>query len=81
MLAQEFDSKKMLMLAPGGSLYINRAEVENETKKDNTIIVAVNFDGGIFGADYVFSSNMRRFSKIERKQGTQYIVTSNIKDA
>ena len=41
-------------------------------------MIAVNFEGNEFPVDYIFSSNMRRFTKIHRN--AKYITTSNMKD-
>ena len=55
-------------------------EVLSEIKKKDTVVIAVNFTGGNFPTDYIFSSNMRRFHKIQGKVQAVCITTSNMKE-
>lgn len=79
-LAKEFAGKNLLILAPGKSLMKYKDEVLSEIKKKDTVVIAVNFTGGNFPTDYIFSSNMRRFHKIQGKVQAVCITTSNMKE-
>jgi 4-hydroxy 2-oxovalerate aldolase len=78
-LSSEFQGKRIVLLAPGRSLSVYREEIENACR--NSVVIAVNFTGMEFFPDYVFSSNMRRYIKIQGYTNARCIVTSNMKDA
>lgn len=79
-LSKNFQGKNIVILAPGRSLSEHSDNVMAELKKDNTISIAVNFSEGDYPIDYVFSSNMRRYNKIQGKTKAKCITTSNMKD-
>lgn len=70
--------KEVMILAPGSSIR-NSADCVKASINDNSVVIAVNFMGGEFKPDYIFSSNMRRFSKIAGKTDIPCITTSNMK--
>ncbi len=79
-LSRFLKGKKVLVLAPGKSL----AEKADDIKKmitDETVVIASNFVAEQFSPDFIFSSNMRRFVKIQGKTKAKCIITSNMKDA
>ena len=78
-LSEAFGDKDILILAPGKSLNDNKDKIADLSK--NAITVAVNFCGGSFTPDFVFSSNMRRFAKMMGKTDARTIITSNMKEA
>lgn len=78
-LSEAFGDKDILILAPGKSLNDNKDKIADLSK--NAITVAVNFCGGSFTPDFVFSSNMRRFAKMMGKTDAKTIITSNMKEA
>lgn len=81
-LSGELSGKKVLLLAPGKSLLDNEEMIRGVySDNDNMVVVSVNFTAEDFGIepDYVFSSNMRRFSKMQGKTNAKCIVTSNMK--
>ena len=45
------------------------------------MVITVNFTGDRFRPDYIFSSNMRRYSKFEGHTDAKCIITSNMKEA
>jgi 4-hydroxy 2-oxovalerate aldolase len=47
---------------------------------DQTAVIAVNFPAEEFEPEYIFSSNMRRFAKIQESTEKKCITTSNMKD-
>lgn len=79
-LTIELAGKRIIMLAPGHSLTEHKENIIAECKQDNTVSIAVNFYTNIFMSDYIFSSNMKRFHKIQGKTKAKCITTSNMKD-
>lgn len=71
--------KPIVILAPGRSLLTHRSEVQDICK--NSIAIAANFPAQEFGPQYIFSSNMRRFAKIQGRTDAKCIITSNMKEA
>ncbi|MDD6489425.1 MAG: aldolase catalytic domain-containing protein [Clostridia bacterium] len=79
-LTIELAGKRVVMLAPGRTMTDYRETVIDECKKYNTVSIAVNFLAEDFEPDYVFSSNMRRFNKIQGRTKAKCITTSNMQD-
>ena len=73
-----FTDREVLLLAPGKTLVQNKKIICDKIEQDKLVVIAVNFEGNEFPVDYIFSSNMRRFTKIHRN--AKYITTSNMKD-
>ncbi len=78
-LAVLFAGKRILLLAPGKTLNSNYDNVKKHA--DGAVVIAVNFLAKEFNPDYIFSSNMRRFVKIQGKTEAKCIITSNMKEA
>lgn len=79
-LTGELAEKRIIMLAPGKSLSECASVVEKECKGSQVVVIAVNFLGGDIKPDYIFSSNMRRFHKIQGNTDAKCITTSNMKN-
>lgn len=79
-LSQKLNGKKLVLLAPGKNLTEYIQIVHEAVDKEDTLVIAVNFTGGEFKPDYIFSSNMRRFMKIQGKTEALCITTSNMKE-
>lgn len=79
-LADEIGQKDVVILAPGKCLINHKGEVLAVCQRENTIVIAVNFTAEGFDPDYIFSSNMRRFAKIQNTTTKKCITTSNMKD-
>lgn len=77
-LERVLSNKEVMILAPGLSIR-KSADYIKASINDNSVVIAVNFLGGEFKPDYIFSSNMRRFSKIAGKTDIPCITTSNMK--
>lgn len=77
-LESALSNKEVMILAPGSSIRENEQHIKDSIN-DNSVVIAVNFLGGEFKPDYIFSSNMRRFSKIADKTDIPCITTSNMK--
>ncbi len=83
-LSDELKDKEIVMLAPGKSLTNDEVLVKeyiSKAREDGAIVVAVNCLASNFAPDYLFSSNMRRFAKMEGKTSAKCIITSNMKEA
>ena len=79
-LTAEIGSKHVVILAPGKGLSSHKEAVLSACSAENTVVIAVNFTADVFDPDYIFSSNMRRFSKIQGNTTKKCITTSNMKD-
>lgn len=80
-LSAELAGKDLLLLAPGKSLAVYMEKIKATIQQPNTIVMAVNFASNEFRIDYIFSSNMRRYHKIQGKTEAGCIITSNMKEA
>ncbi len=74
-----FENKKILLLAPGRTIKEYEREINECINRDDVIVISVNFLPDSYKADYVFSNNIRRFSKFQDKVDSNVILTSNIK--
>lgn len=79
-LRMELAGKKIVMLAPGHTLAAYADDVRTACGGDNTVSIAVNFCAEDFAPDYIFSSNMRRFNRIQGRTQAKCITTSNMQD-
>ena len=73
-----FSQKTVLIVAPGKSSSDNIPLINQIRSTQNAIVVSVNFYDERFHTDYVFCSNMRKFSKLQQNNAFKMIVTSNI---
>lgn len=80
-LSNEFIGKNIVILAPGKSVNDCKTAIQAEISKADTISKALNFCAEDYKPDYIFSSNMRRFAKIQNKTKAKCIITSNMKEA
>lgn len=79
-LSGEMAGREVLLLAPGSTLNKYKDVIKNFIKEHNPIVIALNFVGTEFHPTYIFSSNMRRYIKIQGKTEVKCITTSNMKD-
>ena len=79
-LSQELKDKDVLVLAPGRSL-IEKAEEIRASITQKTVVIATNFLAQDFFPSFIFSSNMRRFARIQGRTDVRCIITSNMKEA
>lgn len=77
-LSDELCKKKIFVLAPGKNLNIHKDAIIKEIQRYDSIVIAVNFLADEFNPNYIFSSNMRRFSRIQGKTFAKCITTSNM---
>ena len=57
------------------------ASIKEVKKAGDILVVSVNFCAEQFEPDFIFSSNMRRFARIQNNTNAKCIVTSNMKEA
>ncbi|MBQ7715549.1 MAG: aldolase catalytic domain-containing protein [Clostridia bacterium] len=79
-LASALKDRKIVILAPGKSL-LREADRVRGAIDTETAVIAANFLAQDFSPDYIFSSNMRRFVKIQGRTQATCIITSNMKEA
>ena len=80
-LNEIFEDKEVMLLASGKSILNYRNEINNFVSQSKAIVLSVNFYDENFPADYIFISNMRRFSKLPSRVPAKIIATSNIVNA
>lgn len=76
-----FTNRNIVILGPGNTLNDNKEKLKRYIKDNNSIVVALNFTADEFNPDFIFSSNMRRFKKIQNNTTTKCIITSNMTEA
>lgn len=69
--------RTVLLIGPGRSSATQK-DCIIEFAKGDTISVSINFGYPYFSTDYIFVSNMRRFSRLSAEERKRAIVTSNI---
>lgn len=79
-LKGELEGRHVVILAPGKSLAKYSSMIAQTCKKENTIVISLNFKGGKIRPDFIFSSNMRRYNKIQGETDVRCITTSNMVD-
>lgn len=77
-LTSVFYNKKIVLIAPGNSLNDYTDNLRGLIREKNVISIALNFLPDTFKTDYIFSSNMRRYSKIIGMTESKCIITSNM---
>lgn len=78
-LKEEFCGKRILVIAPGQSILKYENDILENVDTD-TKVVLINFYDNRWKADYIFTSNVRRFSKIvENDVNCKMIVSSNVR--
>lgn len=70
--------KKILLIAPGKSAKDGHDEIYTFAKRDDIIVVSVNYDYADEITDFIFLSNLRRFRELPEGKNPKCIVTSNI---
>ena len=75
-----FQNRNILLLAPGVSLIGYKATISSYISQNDPIIISLNFCPEEYKTDFVFVSNNKRYSFLEKKD-CSYIVTSNIQAA
>ena len=80
-LKEIFEGKRALILAPGRSINSYKDDILKVINSDDVVSISVNFYNEDFKTDFLFSSNMRRYGKLDGKYDVKSIITSNMRDA
>ena len=85
-LGNELGKREILIIAPGKSIELHHKQIQDFVKKQNPIIITINFINDDFVPDYVFMGNAKRYSqyfnKIYRKEyNVKIVCTSNITES
>lgn len=77
-LAEVLYAKRIILIAPGKSSYDQKERIISASKRENTVVISVNFDYLYTEVDYIFLSNLRRYRELDDTIRKKCIVTSNI---
>lgn len=82
-IAERIKNKKLLLIAPGKSLRNDEISISNYIAAYNPAVISINFIPELIDVDFVFVSNMKRFSNLEflisqTNDFKKIIMTSNI---
>lgn len=78
-LKENLIGQKILIIAPGKSISDHVYDIEQFIKKNNPIVISVNFMPKNYHVDYAFFSNSRRIVKYDKLK-CKLIITSNLKN-
>lgn len=81
--------KNAFILAPGKSINSFKNDISNYLNNKDFVSIAINFYNNEFKTNFIFSSNMRRYSKLDTKindyktsnPNLKVILTSNMREA
>lgn len=76
-LKEELKGKSILVIAPGSSVSECGEKIDEFIKRNNPVIISLNFIPEEFVPEYAFFSNSKRLD-VRHKKKTKLIVTSNI---
>lgn len=77
-LLVQLQGKEILLIAPGRSSLDEQDIIEVFIKQNKPITISINFDYTGYPSDYIFISNLRRYSSLKMNRIGKSIVTSNI---
>lgn len=78
-LGAEMASRNILLVAHGSSVEQYQNAIHDYIKKNNALVLAVNFADAVFHIDYVFCGNGRRYAKMEGITEPKMVLVSNVK--
>ena len=76
----KLEGRNIVILAPGRTLIDYEGQIKDTIKKQNAVVIAVNFLPTSIDADYIFSNNIKRYRKIKGRINVPCILTSNVED-
>ena len=79
-LKQAFDSRKILILAPGRTLKDQSAVISDYIETNKPIVIAINVVPDDFQCEYLFCAHEIRIRNLSLPQGCRLIVSSNIRE-
>lgn len=82
-LSKIFAGRKLLLLGPGKSIISERDKIQEYIKKENPLIISVNYIPEDLPIQYIFLSNAKRYvqiasSLLRKKSAVKVIATSNV---
>ena len=77
-LQKQLKDKKVMLVAPGKSIFEEYDAIITDLTYEKKTVVAVNFIPEKIETDYVFVSNIRRWENIKNTKQVNFIITSNI---
>ena len=77
-LYEVLNSKTVLVIAPGQSLISEKDKVLSFIQQIHPIVISINFDYSDYPVDFIFISNLRRYSDLNIDKKKKCILTSNI---
>jgi 4-hydroxy 2-oxovalerate aldolase len=85
-LRNDFLDKRILLLGPGKTLQENADAINDFIRKNNPVVISINFLNEGFPINYVFMGNAKRYSQFFHKiyggnSNVKLICTSNITEA
>ena len=78
-IKKKVEGRKLLLIAPGKSVLENKEEIQQFIAENNPVIISINHNDEIIETDFIFISNIRRFSQLSKSVYEKTISTSNIK--
>lgn len=81
-LTEQMKDKNIVILVPGQTIDLEKEKIEKEIQEKNAIVISVNFIHNTIETDYLYMSNLKRYTYWNTKPGFQdipKILTSNIK--
>lgn len=82
-LGSELLGRKIMLLGPGDTIVGEKRKINSYIKKNNPVIIAVNYYPSDYKADYIFVTNSRRLCSLlcsEVPEETKIIATSNLSE-
>lgn len=73
-----FQSKKILLIAPGKSAVNEKEKIIAFSKSTDVCTISVNYEYPFVETDFIFLSNLRRYRELQKDKRKKCIVTSNI---
>ena len=77
-VSEKIKDRDVLIIAPGKSSVLEKDKIATFIKKNNVIVMSINFDYKLVKTDYIFISNLRRFDELDKHNRYKCITTSNI---
>ena len=75
---EKIKNKKILLIASGKSSITESKMIKEFYNKNKPIVISLNHDYSCISTDYIFVSNIRRFSELSKSKYNKCITTSNI---
>ena len=77
-LHDQIENRRVLVLCPGKTLAENREDILSYIRRNNALVISVNFVPDFISPDYVFCANAKRILNIIDVKGPVRIITSNL---